>query len=158
MLLIKIWRYKVWAWMYVGITLFQQICEELVVSQRILRPPFLWVSDHLSRPSLAFLARLALPAQIFIFHLLPLPSIQSLHARTILNALIPTPLHDPTHLDLPLFLILLDASIKKAILFLDLRQFVPQTLIFFEEDILGVTIVTLLSKTLILMLIVTLLL
>jgi len=76
----------------------------------------------------------------------------------MLDALVPTPLHDPTHLDMPLFLVLLDASVKKAILFLDLRQFVPQTLIFFEEDILGVTIVTLLSKTLILMLIVTLLL
>ena len=76
----------------------------------------------------------------------------------MLNALVPTPLHDPTHLDLPLFLELFDASVKKAILFLDLRQFVPQTLIFFEEDILGVTIVTLLSETLVLMLIVTLLL
>ena len=76
----------------------------------------------------------------------------------MLDALVPTPLHDPAHFYLPLVLVLLDASVKKAILFLDLRQFVPQTLIFFEEDILGVTIVTLLSKTLILMLIVTLLL
>jgi hypothetical protein len=76
----------------------------------------------------------------------------------MLNALVPTPLHDPAHLDLPLLLVLLDASVKKAILFLDLRQFVPQTLIFFEENILGVTIVTMLSETLVLMLIVTLLL
>ena len=54
----------------------------------------------------------------------------------MLNALVPTTLHDPAHLDLPLFLVLLNASVEKAILFLDLRQFVPQTLIFYEEDIL----------------------
>lgn len=54
----------------------------------------------------------------------------------MLNAFEPTPLHDPPHLDLPLFLVLLNASVEKAILFLDLRQFVPQTLVFFEEDIL----------------------
>jgi len=54
----------------------------------------------------------------------------------MLNALVPTPLHDPAHLYLPLFLVLFNASVKKAILFLYLRQFVPQTLVFFEEDIL----------------------
>ena len=144
--------------MYVGITLFEQICEELVVPKCIFRSLFLRVSDQFARPWLALLARLALAAQIFICHLLPLTSIQSLHARTMLNALEPTPLHDPAHLDLPLFLVLLNASIKKAILFLELRQFVPQTLVFFEEDILLVTVVTLLTETLILMLIVTLLL
>jgi hypothetical protein len=104
---------------------------------------------------MALLARLALSAQIFISHLLLLPSIQCLHARSMLNALVSAPLHDPAHLDLPLFLILLNASVKKEILFPDLRQFVSQTLVFFEEDILGVTIVTLLTETLILMFIVT---
>ena len=157
MLLLKGWRYKGLAWMYVGITFFEQICEELVVPQRIFRSPFLWVSDHFVRPCLALLARLALTAQIFICHLLLLTTIQSLHARTMLNALVPTPLHDPAHLDLPLFLVLLNASVEKAILFLDLRQFVPQTLIFYEKDVLWVTVVTLLTETLVLMLIVTLL-
>jgi hypothetical protein len=76
----------------------------------------------------------------------------------MLDALVPTPLHDPAHLDLPLFLVLLNASVKKAILFLGLCQFVPQTLVFFEEDVLRVTVVALLTETLILMLIVTLLL
>lgn len=76
----------------------------------------------------------------------------------MLNALVPTPLHDPVHLYLPLFLVLLNASVKKAILFLYLRQFVPQTLVFFKEDILLVMVVALLTETLILMLIVTLLL
>jgi hypothetical protein len=64
---------------------------------------------------------MALTAQIFICHLLFLTSIQSLHARTMLNALVPTPLHDLAHLYLPLFLVLLNASVKKAILFLYLR-------------------------------------
>ena len=74
----------------------------------------------------------------------------------MLNALVSTPLHDPVHLDLPLFLVLLNASVKKEILFTDFRQFVPQTLVFFEEDILGVAVVALLTETFILMFIVTL--